>query len=426
MIVIGFVIFLILAPLIVLYVRGITYDFSSGQFVQTGILAVHTNPASAGISLNGKLASKTSADIKFLPPKEYDITVNQPGYRPWEKRLRVTEGKVTWASPPSGYIYLFLASPASMTLASDAADFYASPEYNLIAILTKNSLVLTSAANPAQSQVYPLPAPAASLTASPDGRQFILNGSGTATPAILYFNIADKKFINLRPLFPTTTPSWLYDGNGKLYALSGKQLFAIDPAAGQKRLLQTELLAATFQDENLYGLQQQGTTTALSIWTNPAGAGQAIITGLPLFHSASLFVSFEKQIFLLADSALYKADLGLTPLADNISAWDFNQQESSLIFFHDGELDYFNPFDNTIDLITRRGGPITDPLLRLSLNNAFLNEGNRIKALELDTRDHQNEYDLYNGTDIIKFSLNDSGTELLVLDGSTLKLLTIR
>ena len=72
----GFVVFLILAPTIVLYVRGITYDFSKKAFVTTGILAMRLEPKDANIYLNNKL-KRESSDIKFILPGEYDVTVKR-------------------------------------------------------------------------------------------------------------------------------------------------------------------------------------------------------------------------------------------------------------------------------------------------------------------------------------------------------------
>lgn len=426
LIAIGFCLFLILAPLMVLYVRGIVYDFQKNRFVQTGILAIRSQPSSASVSLNGKVVKSSAADIKFLIPQEYDVTISKPGYLPWEKRLPVTEGQVTWVSPPTSFIYLYRSNPKNTVLANDALDFYQQPDSDKLLVLTRNAIVLTSMNDPAQSEIHPLPKPASQLTASADGQQFILNGDvASGTAVTLYFNLGSKNFADLSDLFPEPVSKWQFSNDGRLFALSQNQLYSVNANARQKQLLQNNVLAATFLNNDLYALEKGPTSTELVVG-DPAGTDQVIMKGLPVFSSSEISVSFEKQVFILGDRTLYKADARLTPLAQNVSSLNFDSAESSMIFFHDGQLDYFNPFDDTVNLITRRGNKLAGLMLRLGLSDSFFTEDNRVKALELDTRDHQNEFDLYSGDDIKKFSLTGGADKLLVLDGSTLKLLITR
>src|SRR5574340_748921 len=113
----GFILFLVAAPVIIMYVRGFTYDFKNNKFVSTGILAVRSDPKSANVYLDGKLKRKNSADLKFLAPREYDLELQKDGYLTWSKRLQVRPGQVTWAGPVGSKIFLFHSNPENRNLA---------------------------------------------------------------------------------------------------------------------------------------------------------------------------------------------------------------------------------------------------------------------------------------------------------------------
>jgi hypothetical protein len=60
------------------------------------------------------------------------------------------------------------------------------------------------------------------------------------------------------------------------------------------------------------------------------------------------------------------------------------------------------------------------------LGYAILQKGQKIEALELDTRDAQNNCVLYQGQNIIKIFPDEDNHRLFVLDGNELKMLEIR
>jgi hypothetical protein len=417
----GFIVFFILAPLIVMYVRGLTFDFAQKKFVQTGILAIRSEPKDAQVFLDGKLVLKSAGDLKFLLPKEYTLALRKNGFFDWGKRLEVVENQVTWASPPFGKIFLFLNPPKISTLSETAANFSRSSK--TLFYLDGNNLVITHPDKPDQSENILLSKQMTDIVSSADGKQLLLNS--TSTSAALYVNIQTKQLADLGELF-SEPAKWQFSGNGDLYAQDKDQLYRVDWQTNQKFLIQNSVKSLTFLNTDAYMLKVKNSSLSLQIFADPGGAGQEILGNIPMFTQAQIFVGFQKQIFLLGDGALYKVNSSLTPLASGVQSLDFNSQASSLIYFHDGELDNVDASGDAANFITRRGGALANPLMRPDLNYAFFIEDNKIKALELDTRDRQNEYDLYDGVDIKKFSLDDSGKILTVLDGDKLKTVTIR
>jgi hypothetical protein len=51
--------FAVLAPLIIFYIRGITYDTNDNRYLKTGILSIESEPRSAEIILDDKSVDTT-------------------------------------------------------------------------------------------------------------------------------------------------------------------------------------------------------------------------------------------------------------------------------------------------------------------------------------------------------------------------------
>ncbi len=425
LIVLGFLTFIILAPAIVLYVRGIKYDTEKQEFVQTGILAVRADPSSVTVSLDGEFVSDSAKDLKFLQPKDYSIKLEKENYQPWEKRLGVVGGQVTWASPSTGKIILFFSSPTTTTVSDGVTDFSGPGNKNILAFISQNSFIVTSPNNPNSSVSIVLPKIVTSILASPDSDFFLLQNQSTTSPVTLFVDVSARKAYDLGALF-STKAQWFFSGDDKLYAVHTGSLYSINTKIPSKTLLQSGIMAASFLGNDLYVLRSANSGLDLEVTSNPTETGQKILTNLPAFKQTEILISRQKQIFLLADGSLYRVGASLKQLASSVDARQFNSNDSSLIFETTGELDYINPYDGSVDFITRSSMELKNPLLRFDLANAFFVENNIVKALELDTRDHQNQFDLYQGTNIKKIALSDDGRNLIVLDGATLKILTIR
>ncbi|MCX6797283.1 MAG: PEGA domain-containing protein, partial [Candidatus Doudnabacteria bacterium] len=137
-----FVFFILASPLIVLYVRGIGFNFKTGEFYKTGILAVRVEPKSTNIFLDAKLVKKSEGNIKFLKPTEYFVALEKDGYQKWSKRLEVNTGKVTWANPENNKIFLFLESPQDSSINHETLNFYV--QNDKIFYLTNSGLTVVT------------------------------------------------------------------------------------------------------------------------------------------------------------------------------------------------------------------------------------------------------------------------------------------
>jgi hypothetical protein len=426
LLILGFIVFLVLAPLIVFYVRGLSFNFQTHTFSQTGILSTSVDPSNAQIYLNNKVTRTGSGDIKFLAPAEYEVSLRANGYQNWNKRLLVQADQVTWASPAYSKVYLFLQSPKNQNLGIGVSDFYA--QGNNLLYLQNNSVVVTNLNNLGVSQNYPLPKVADSILGHDDaGTNFILTNSASAsssTATILLFNLNSGLVVDLSALFTATPKIQFSDGN--FYALSGSTLYQIDIAAKKKTPLFHDVNTFYFQENYLYFLKPTSEGSQLLLSQAPYLISQVLMDSLPKLTDPQIFVTFGKQIFVLSNNNLYLANSAMQEIASGVTSFDFNSQNPSLPIFHNGELDYYDTLGQTVNFITRSSSELKNPVVSNSIDYALYSSAGKIYAAELDQRGTQNTYILYSGQNVQKFNADNSGKNILLLDNGQLEQVTIR
>lgn len=423
----GFIVFLLIAPLIILYISGITFDYQSKSFIRTGILAVRSDPANAEIFVNGKLALTRQGDVKFLPAGEYQLDLKKEGYQSWSKRLAVYPGRVTWANPGFNKVNLFFSQPKIQDLENSVVDFYVNG--GRVAYLTAASLVSAAVSDVKNNLIYPLPQPLDKiLTADDRGNNLILAQTRDAAnpPTIFAFNSSTGKFYNLSGLF-NTLPKLQFDANGNLYALDKNILYAVDIFKKAKTPVLPNLKAFYWLEDSLYFIQfDDNQNFSLMTGHSPFKDNQSLLAGLPAIEEGALLVTFEKQILLLSGGNLFLAGKSMEKLADDITSWNFDHLASSLAVIHSGQLDYYVSGSPGLNFVTRLSGTINQPMMHTGLAGAFFINDERLVEIELDTRDNQNQNALYQGKNLQTFWVNSSGTNVLLLDGGELKSLVIR
>ena len=412
----GFIIFVVLAPLIVLYVRGESYNFKTHSFVATGIFGIQAQPKSVDIFLDGVEKRSSAGDIKFVPAGEYQLTLKKSGYQSWSKRLAITAGQVTWANPANNYIYLLLSAPAAKTLDQTVLDFYGTPD---------NFVYLTGSDITIGSTHYSLPENADKILAHDAGnKNFVLEGASTSPQTLLYFNSDSGNFTDLSVLF-STMPQMQFSGSGDLFALSAGNLYTVDAANKIKTPIFQNVKAFYAQGNDLYYIQEKLGALSLFVSQEPFAQSQTLLTTAPNFQSGNLIVTFEKKIFLEADNSLYEDTGTFEQISNNVANFNFDPNTSILSFFHSGEFDYIDSNQN-LNFITRTGQSLNNLAINTNIGYAFYSTNSQLTAIELDTRSNQNQYVLYTGTNIEKFSVDSSGQNILVMDDGELKSLKIR
>ncbi len=418
----GFMFFLIFAPLAVLYVTGYKYDNESKSFVRTGILAVRANPSSVSVSLNGELKRKNDGNIKFLDPGEYAITLAKDGYQSWTKRLLIQANQVTWANPSPADIFLFKNNLVPESISEQTTDFVITS--GSILYISQNKLILSPIGNLSHIDNYALNKPANTIIASPKEDIFLLTDK-TASSTAMVFNIRDRQITDISGLFSGDF-NLEFSDDGTLYALEDKTIYKINLSPPGKTVIATGVANFAAATDNIYYLKSTTSLGSLMVLSPGSNQPQTLIAEVPSFTKARIFVNFQKQILLLLDNTLYRVSDTLLPVAANVTSVKFDQPTSNFLVLHDGQLDFYNYYSQNLTFITRTSQVLSNFDFRPDLGYAFFFLDKTITALELDTRNHQNQYSLYAAQNPQKFTLDTNGKILFILDGEKLLAETVR
>lgn len=181
--------FIIIAPAVVLYAIGYRVNPANGIAHPVGVLLVATQPRGATVRVNGADIGQTPRAVPNLAPGTADLAVSLDGFRTWQKRVAIEATKAT----DFQNIRLFPLDPAQDRLAENVLDFALSPNELLIAaVLARNTVHIIDLHGLPISQ-FTLPAAPQKLTWSSDSseilvataRRFYLINLNSASPVPL-------------------------------------------------------------------------------------------------------------------------------------------------------------------------------------------------------------------------------------------------
>ena len=96
-------VFLIIAPMLVLYTAGFRFNLARVRVERTGSLVVETEVRGATVSINGQPRGATPFEMSNLPPDTYRVTIDRAGYFSWQRQVTVSGSRTTFVK----YIRLF-------------------------------------------------------------------------------------------------------------------------------------------------------------------------------------------------------------------------------------------------------------------------------------------------------------------------------
>jgi len=112
-------VFLIVAPLTILYSSGYFYDQENKKIIQTGAFFIDSQPKNAKVFINGQFKDTTPRVlIEHLLTGSYEVTVAKDGFWTWKKNLEikpplVTEVRNIFLVPQNPKIELFVQNATS-------------------------------------------------------------------------------------------------------------------------------------------------------------------------------------------------------------------------------------------------------------------------------------------------------------------------
>ncbi|OGE87728.1 MAG: hypothetical protein A3J07_03375 [Candidatus Doudnabacteria bacterium RIFCSPLOWO2_02_FULL_49_13] len=409
----GIIIFLIITPLLVLYARGFKYDFSTGQVVKTGTLVVKTDPAKAAVWLNGnQQKNDTPLVVRFLSPKDYEISVTKDGYQPWTKRLSVNAQYVTWAAQNRDYINLFFQTPK-----------LEQTQPVVLATFSKNrdEIFFTTSDNSARSlnvnngQTAPLgPAVTSDIASLTDPR---LVWSDAA-------KIYEMMLTKDKPGLPGALAAqieYVESNDDQVLFIAGHNLYVYSPA--QIKLIERSVAAGTLTSDGTIWYVHANN---LYRWRPNSEKPDIIQSRLPASQAASLLVA-DNRIFLTLDQTLYTINETLEPVYSPVTFAQWNASAGQLVYSNGHEAQIYNPNTKKSQLVLRSLDAFTDPIFNNETGYLFYQQNGQIRAIELDDRNGQNSYTIITNVSVgAKFEISRSGQKIYVYDQRMIKEYTIR
>jgi hypothetical protein len=141
-------VFVVAAPLVVLYTAGYRLNISNRRLQQTGVLAITTFPRGGSIVLNGQnLAQKTPYVVQRVMPSMHSVVLNKKGYHEWSQRVRVDEGRTS-------YITARLFADSQPTLLNATASALALRSRESTELITVDDASVTFLNNGANVEVH--------------------------------------------------------------------------------------------------------------------------------------------------------------------------------------------------------------------------------------------------------------------------------
>ncbi|HRU20877.1 MAG TPA: hypothetical protein P5095_01675 [Candidatus Paceibacterota bacterium] len=430
------IIFIIIAPLILLYSQGYRFDFQKYEILKTGGIYIKTSEPGAEIYIDEKYNNKTNQFLSYdflvqnLIPKEHLIKVKKPEFVSWEKNLLVKEKMVTQA-----YIILFPEKINFTLVENELNKIYTIPGQNkIIAINSQNqiyvfengqkTIILENAAKNI-NQIL-------DVIMSKDSNQIIIKATEKKTNKIKFYllplNKETTELIDLKNLDKTMEKLSFYSNNIIYYDL-GKKLYKETLDLQKATLVLYEPIQSFVIDgESLYFLQNNSLFRKNLITNNSEELSKQ---SLPLKENSAydIFIYWGKIFILENQSNLYVLDENKTinKLIDSKTPLHYVDFYEKLLFYNDSQVwlyflkDYESPFfvkANTLILLVNYekindldwiGG---DYFVRI-------NENGQAIISEIDNRGKMNEFAL-EPTNITQVWFSQKDKKLYLLSNGNL------
>jgi hypothetical protein len=429
LIALGFIVFLILAPLLIFYVSGRTIKFDGTDSDLTGILDAKSNPSSATLLINDKEHSSTPAIARFLKQGEYQFTLRKEGYYDWTKRLPIEASKVTYTQEGVTEVQLLKKSESEVLVPKGVSSFTLIG--NEIWFTQGTNLVRASLSEIDKQTVIPLPFAPQSLTLLRDKKHLLAQGGGSV--------IIDTSSNKVLPRSPgdNFTENTVVISDTQIIYLDGDKIWLFDTTTNDikldTKLLRENVAGFTMLDNTAYFIDKQSYPSHRASITTAIWNGKEFVDTQPLLAdidigSGQLIITDSKELFCHCTGQLFRIGQKLEVVNNSVATVHLDPQTNELSFLTFGnELQFYNFLTSKPQLLTRGG--LTQQaafLIRSSIGYGFIGTASGLEAIEIDERDKQNRYQLLNQRQVWQLGITDNQKTIIALQDGALVSLEIR
>lgn len=393
------VIFLAVAPLIVLYALGYRLNSADTDPLPVSVLQVESLPSRADIAINGQAHNQTPQTISTNMPGAVTLTVKKEGYETWEKKVVVEPGRATEFRA----IRLFRYAPPTIQIAENITDLTLSPNRKLLAAIDQqNNLHFFDEDGIALAAAIKLSATPQRILWSPDSTALLLTYARASKQVVL---VATRPQLKTIHSVSGLIKDIMWDPRipGRLFILTqNAELWAYNHVSNTaERLLGSVTTMATTSRSIIAG-QRDGSILFLTL------QGQLISRTKPNITSPIDLISATPA----GNVVLRTRDTKVYYLASNEQLVSVSDHSEALAWSPDGTILMLQTTPNeimvwntdaesarwlptqTLQLVQRLSRPLRDPQWFAGSRHVIYQVDDEIHITEIDTRDHAIDYRL--------------------------------
>ena len=416
------ILFLLTAPLVVLYTMGYRYNFAVKRIQKTGMMKITSIPKEARIYLNGIKYEKslTPAKIEHLLPGDYEIRLSKENYHDWQKKLAVYENGTTFAEK----IILWKKAqpekidfPATAWSTSPDGNKIAFSQNNLVKILNINSGLLGELEGGEIIKLIELPKgfTVNKIDFSPNSKTILINSEISGKTQYWLYSLDWSKPLKL----PTNLIGIKFNQNdNEIYGFNHSEIFLID----SQNLLTKKIWSAgknltdILVDGNKIYLIDGKTLKILDLSKNLIINLEEVTSDnyhlTEIIASNLLLIDNTKKTMSIVDLTRRKKTLNLEAKAIDIL------NDHSILFYNDWEIFIYDFNKDAPELITRMGEMILAASWHPKGRHLFFSTQQAIKVIELDNRELRNIIDIVQDKNVSALRFNRFG-DILYFNSET-------
>jgi hypothetical protein len=425
-------IFTLVGAYLIASAQGWVLDIANFRIVKTGSIFLKYSPSDAMIEINGKAADfshgllTNGALISRLTPGEYEIKISETGYRPWEKKMTVSETLVTSATQ----IKLWPEDWAAKEVTTSSLSNFWLTGAGAVLQTKDKTLHLDGYALRGRQTI--LSAQNSSYLITSDGTNYFftdLNNPEISTNlSVLFASLTE----NASSSVPAETPAKFFFhpfSEGKIIIIAENSVYSLDTKriSLSKLLSAKKIIASAMSDNEVFIENAKGNLFSYNLFLQTSGAYEAIFptdTSIKASPNGSLIFFLRKNGELLE----YDRASKITEKLSGSAADFFISPDGKILILvsKDGKLSALAISDFYADGNVKTGDGWTIPSRKEMINDfkwlpdspnyGLVLSGNELFITELGNHAPQNTYPVTDG--VKKFFVQNGNIYVLKTDGT--------
>ena len=378
-------IFIVGAPLMVLFTAGFRYSLESGQLVRTGVLSINTDPRNVSIFIDGKdLEKSTPHVVKYLIPGSYQLRLERDGYHTWEGELDVYSGETSFLQD----LLLFRDEDPALVFETEVDFLTPSPNNTTVAYQVQQQgwsevwlYELDSGLQRLIDRFVASETENVFLAWSANGG-YLLAENSLAASFQVYQNDGQTVELDDAALEDAQTAFWHPSDDQILYIATEHELRQYDLQNGTIKAYDDADVASVLIDASLLVFVDNGTQVELR---QIIGDEYTVLALLP--QASYRVVERDGSFVLLLDDqqTLFVVDIHADRpilLQTMVAHYDWNEKNDELLYTDGNEINTYNPHSHTFRFITRQGVLIDDLKWHASGEALLVSTNGNLLAIE--------------------------------------------